>query len=222
MAADRARRPLPPADASGNLYIAGNTSSIDFPAVSAAQPNPGGSPLVRINAGTRAIQKLYPPGLSTIGSLAAEPRNSNSLYATSANSIWHSSDAGSTWTLLYSFASSIRVLCAAVDPTNSNILYAGTDSRGVFKSIDRGLTWTAINNGIPSDSNGDTDVYRIWIEPQQPGVILGASTSGVLRSADGGATWTVVLKTDVINSTLAFDPFDSWHGLCRGTNRTDR
>src|SRR5579862_6440815 len=73
------------ADAIGNLYIAGNTSSIDFPAVSAAQPNPGGSPLVRIDPGTGAAQKLYPPGLSTIGSIAADPENSNTLYATSAN-----------------------------------------------------------------------------------------------------------------------------------------
>src|SRR5579872_1349457 len=95
------------ADASGNLYIAGNTSSIDFPAVSAAQPNPGGSPLVRINAGTLAAQKLYPPGLSAIGSIAVDPENSNSLYATSANALWRSPNAGSTWTLLYSFASSI-------------------------------------------------------------------------------------------------------------------
>ncbi len=196
------------ADASGNLYIAGNTSSVDFPAVSAAQPNPGGSPLVRINPGTRAAQKLYPQGLSVIGSIAADPQNSNTLYATSANTLWRSPDAGSTWTLLYSFASSIRVVSAAVDPSNSNILYAGTDNQGVFKSIDGGLTWTAINSGIPSDSNGDTDVYRIWIEPQQPRVILAASTSGIVRSADGGATWTVVLTTDVINNTLAFDPLN--------------
>ena len=197
------------ADSSGNLYIAGNTSSIDFPAVSAAQPNPGGSPLVRINPATGAAQKLYPPGLSTIGSVAADPQNSNTLYATSANSIWRSPDAGSTWTLLYSFASSIRVVCVAVDPSNSNTLYAGTDSQGVFKSLDGGLTWTAINNGIPPDSSGATDVYNIWIEPQPPSVILGASANGIVRSADGGATWTVVLKTDVINNTLAFDPLNA-------------
>ncbi len=193
------------ADASGNLYIAGNTSSIDFPVRSATQPNPGGSPLVRINTGTLVAQKLYPPGLSAIGSLAADPQNSNSLYATSANAIWHSADAGSTWVSLYSFPSGIGVRCAAVDPSNSNILYAGTDRQGVFKSIDSGVTWTAINNGIPPESDGAIDVYEIWIEPQQPGVILGGSTSGVVRSADSGATWTVVLKTGLLNNAVAFD-----------------
>jgi hypothetical protein len=113
------------ADASGNLYIAGNTSSIDFPVVSAAQPNAGGSPLVRINTGSRNTQTLYPPGLSAISSISGDPENANALYGTSANAIWHSADAGSTWAVLYTFASSVRVNSVAVDPSNQQHFVCG-------------------------------------------------------------------------------------------------
>jgi len=35
-----------------------------------------------------------------------------------------------------------------IDPSDSNILYIGVSYYGMFKSIDGGATWKAINNGI--------------------------------------------------------------------------
>src|ERR1700704_4272351 len=85
------------ADAKGNLYITGSTSSVDFPVRSAAQPNAGGSTLVRINTATTASRKLYPPGLSAATSIQADPQNPLTLYATQGNTIWRSPDGGETW-----------------------------------------------------------------------------------------------------------------------------
>src|SRR5450755_3791410 len=62
-------------DTRGNLYITGNTTSLDFPAVAAAQAQAGGSPLVRINPATGSTQKLYSPALATAGRIAADPEN---------------------------------------------------------------------------------------------------------------------------------------------------
>src|ERR1700687_2562902 len=65
------------ADAKGNLYIAGNTSSVDFPVTASAIPrNAGGSTLFRIDTASSTAQKLYPPGLSTATSIAVDPQNS--------------------------------------------------------------------------------------------------------------------------------------------------
>src|ERR1035438_10810439 len=45
-------------DGHGNFYIAGSTTSLDFPTAAAAQPNAGGSPLTRINTTDRKSTRL--------------------------------------------------------------------------------------------------------------------------------------------------------------------
>lgn len=87
-----------------------------------------------------------------------------------------------------------------IDPHNSEVLYCGSRNRGVFKSLDRGTTWTrldaldiattATGNGIsfltldPSDAaNGTTQT-----------LYAGVSRVGenLYRSTDGGATFSPV------------------------------
>ena len=62
------------ADARGNLYIAGATTSLDFPTTAAAaQAVAGGSMLVRIDLATAAATRLFPANLPPITSAAAAP-----------------------------------------------------------------------------------------------------------------------------------------------------
>lgn len=198
------------ADAKGNLYITGNTSSVDFPVTSAAQRNSGGSTLVRINAATSAAQKLYPAGLSDATSIQVDPQNPQVLYATRGNAIWRSADGGDTWDSLPAFSPGVTVHFVAVDPLDRNTLYAATSPQGVFKSTDGRLTWTAINTGIPPVRDGSVNVYRVWADPKIPRVIFAAADNiGLLRSADGGASWAVVMGNYFNAATLAFDPFSS-------------
>src|SRR5258708_52031 len=92
--------PSVPADSLGNFYIAGNTSSLDFPTKAAAQAHAGGSPVIRINPASGATQKIYSPALATASSVAVDPQNAHTLYATTQSGLLRSSDGGNTWKTL--------------------------------------------------------------------------------------------------------------------------
>jgi photosystem II stability/assembly factor-like uncharacterized protein len=69
----------------------------------------------------------------------------------------------------------------------NNSIYAGTDTQGIYKSTDDGLTWTAANSGI--------DRARISDIIASGGNLLAAASStcsifnNVFKSTDNGTTW---------------------------------
>jgi uncharacterized protein (TIGR03437 family) len=195
------------ADSQGNLYIAGNTTSLDLPTVAAAQPHPGGSSLVRIDPASGASQNIYFQGatnLGTVQSVSADPENSQSIYATGSDGVFHSQDGGNTWANLAPIPSAPFVFSVTVDPSNSHTLYASTGQSGAFKSTDGGSGWVAINKGVPPAPDGTLGVFQIWADPNSPAVLWASAFTGLLRSANAGANWTQVLSPV---SSLAFDPF---------------
>jgi Beta-propeller repeat len=198
-------------DANGDLYIVGSTTSLDFPTTAtASQSVAGGSQLVRISLPNASASTLFPANLPPITFAAAAPANPGTLYVASGNQIWKSTDAGSTWTLLYQFSATgiaAGVGGLAVDPTNSSTLYAATGTQGAFKSTDGGIAWTAINHGIPPNPNGSINLQGgVWVEPSSPNVIFAAGDGFLYRSADGGNNWTSVTPSSFPNA-LVFDPF---------------
>ncbi|MGE5110101.1 MAG: WD40/YVTN/BNR-like repeat-containing protein [Acidobacteriaceae bacterium] len=71
----------------------------------------------------------------------------------------------------------------AIDPKNADIIYS--TSIVTWKSTDGGKTWTGIR-GAP----GGDDYQNIWINPNNPDVILLASDQGAIVTVNGGQTWT--------------------------------
>ena len=80
----------------------------------------------------------------------------------------------------------------AVDPTDSNTVYVGTDV-GVFKSIDGGNNWTTMNVGLAPPGQ-ITEVNLLMIDPQHPNTVYAASLNrrGLFKSTDGAATWSTI------------------------------
>src|SRR5437763_2365235 len=70
----------------------------------------------------------------------------------------------------------------------NNIVYAGTQIQGIYKSTDNGLNWIAANNGIDRARISD-------IISSGPNVLAAASSNcsifnNVFKSTDNGATWS--------------------------------
>ncbi len=81
---------------------------------------------------------------------------------------------------------------------NPNIVYAGTPSGGVFKSVDGGFHWAPIFDSTGIASIGAIAVARsksdeVWVGTGDPFVRENVSIgNGVYKSTDAGRTWTHV------------------------------
>lgn len=79
----------------------------------------------------------------TIHDIAIDPVATNTVYVTTADGVFKSTNAGANWT--NKGCSSARAI--VIDPTAPSNLYAGTWT-GVYRSTDGGNTWEQINDGL--------------------------------------------------------------------------
>ncbi|MDQ6705167.1 MAG: SBBP repeat-containing protein [Acidobacteriota bacterium] len=193
-------------DRQGNLYIVGNTSSLAFPLVAATQAQPGGSPLMRIDSASGTAQLLTSPLLTNAAKFTVDPQNSSTLYAAADSGLIRSTDSGASWNRIDTFPAVSIIASITIDPSDSNIIYVSANTRGLFRSVDGGIDWSELNQGIPPPVNTSFYVNQLWVDPAASSVLFATSSSGLIRSADSGASWTVVLVIDIASS-LAFDPF---------------
>ena len=95
----------------------------------------------------------------------------------------------------------------AIDPADPNTVYVGTEANGIFKTTDRGQTWTRLRTGLKCTIAHSfySQIFDIAIDPANrqtlyasaingPGpsspVTYPSASGGVYKSTDGGATWT--------------------------------
>ncbi|MBK9607014.1 MAG: hypothetical protein IPO58_11605 [Betaproteobacteria bacterium] len=77
----------------------------------------------------------------------------------------------------------------AQDPANANVLYATTNNRGIFKSVNGGASWSAINAGLPS-LVGQSSRLSIDKANSQTLYLGFTNGAGIYKSTNGGANWT--------------------------------
>ncbi|HEV2969180.1 MAG TPA: autotransporter-associated beta strand repeat-containing protein [Pirellulales bacterium] len=136
-------------------------------------------------------------------SLVVFPGNPSIIYAAAAGpggGILKSTNGGVSWTLLgNSVFDSVAFGSLVVDPHNANNLFVtvwygpNSNSGGVYKSTDGGLTWsnttTALHTGAASDIVMDPTNSSILYAGLTQGA-GGGTTNGLYKTMDGGATWT--------------------------------
>jgi hypothetical protein len=87
----------------------------------------------------------------------------------------------------------------AMDPSNSNRLYAGTTQ--IFRSEDGGVTWSVISSSLlgPNAFSGFDAVTAIAPSPTDPGLVFASTSDGVVRFARNAPANTLTNWTPVFN-----------------------
>lgn len=83
-----------------------------------------------------------------------------------------------------------------MDPRDPDVMYVTDAYAGAFKSLDGGMSWFPINNGISSRAGTSGDgipVFSLSLDPNDPDRLWAGTqfASDVFRSDDGGDTWTL-------------------------------
>lgn len=132
-------------------------------------------------------------GVGRINCMAFHPTDSNIMYAGSPNGgVWKTVNYGSTWENLTDHLPSFGVSAITIHPTNPEIIYVGsgdgetgrTPGTGVWRSIDGGSTWEAINSDMEN-----LIVNEIAVFDTEPPTLVVAASIGIYKSADGGESW---------------------------------
>ncbi len=139
------------------------------------------------------------------------------VFVAGPGGLFKTTNQGAAWTL----ASSLALQNVALSPNFAadNTLFIVTFNMTVFKSTDRGQTFTELT--LPGSIASALNVIAVSPNYAVDGtVLLGSATSGIFESTDGGSSWvsvTATLPSPAVNS-LSFSPgFSSDQTVFAGT-----
>ena len=100
-----------------------------------------------------------------------------------------------------------KINILVVDPTNVDIVYAGTEGGGVYKSTDGGDNWSTVNSGLDNKY-----VRSLAVDPTDTDTLYaGTSSSDLFKTTNAAATWVQIGTSMSFGDirTLAIDPIDT-------------
>ncbi|NOX85320.1 MAG: hypothetical protein GXO86_05055 [Chlorobi bacterium] len=135
----------------------------------------------------------------TLNRLLIHPADNDSIYAAGTDGVFLTTDGGTTWPLL---SGAHEFVDMEFKPMNPDIIYGSTRSGEVYKSSDKGTTWTSklsVTTGyrveLAVSANKPAWVYAVVCESD-------GSLEGIYKSTDSGETWTKVFDGTPSGSNL--------------------
>ncbi len=145
-----------------------------------------------------------------VSAVTGVPGDANIYYVGAASGgVFRSTDAGASWEPVFDDQPVQAIGSLAVDPVNTNVVWAGTGEtfirsniltgNGIYKSVDGGDSWQHM--GLEKSGR----IGRVIVDPHDPDTVFAAVMGhgygpqperGVYRTHDGGETWENVLFVD--------------------------
>jgi len=193
-------------DSAGAAYLAGTTTSVDFPLVRPLQNTLGARPLWKSTDSGVTWSPLDDLPFAYPQTLLVDPPG---LYAaTWDGGIFRGLDSritSNTWSPANHGLATTRMQALAIDPQHPQVLYAataaGVNPGVVYKTVDGGNSWSMVDSSPSAlveqfavDARNPSTVYSVW------------NDSETRKTLDGGATWNRVPFPGTAISSLALDP----------------
>jgi photosystem II stability/assembly factor-like uncharacterized protein len=122
------------------------------------------------------------------------------VLAASEVGVFVSSDGGVTWTNDGGFVNTVFEI--APSPVEANVVFVGTERKGVWKSEDYGATWMQKSAGLVPPQ-----VRVLARAPGASNVLYAGADSGLYMSRDGGTSWFLATQSPITHiMSIAFDP----------------
>lgn len=168
----------------------------------------GGASWVQVNQGnsgmTCASQCWYDMYV------VVDPADQNRVYF-GGLTLSRSTNAGDAWAQI-SGPIHVDHHAMAIDPQNPSVIYAGNDG-GVYKSIDGGATWAALNNDLSL-----TQFYPgISVHPTDPVQVIGGTQDNGTVQYNGSPGWAPVIGGDGGYTAINHLDASSWWGQSQWT-----
>ena len=157
------------------------------------------------------VRHIGPGTMSGRVTAIAVPHNEPEVIfvGTASGGLWKSTSAGVTWEPIFDDQPTQSIGAVALSPLNPDLVWVGTgegnprnshtSGRGLFRSLDGGVSWDYM--GLEETRN----IHRILIHPRDPNTVYVAATGsawgdsparGVYKTTDGGRTWNHILSID--------------------------
>lgn len=147
-----------------------------------------------------------------VSKIFVDKKNPSIVYATtqgptnfqekmgSGHGVFKSTNNGKSWRKIKKGLGTAETNTFAIDPSDSNTLYLGTDDDGIYKSVNGGESWQRLNIGGLPEHYGVGDIV---VDPKDTNTIYAATVDyfrlflsrgvlgdhGVYVSKDGGKNW---------------------------------
>ncbi|PDS23372.1 LamG-like jellyroll fold domain-containing protein [Flavobacterium branchiophilum] len=88
-------------------------------------------------------------------------------------------------------SSQVNIYCFTQSTSNPNVLYCGTETGAVFKSIDKSENWTEVGKTVFDYGTSQA----IKVDPNNENIVYVAHDTRLFKSIDGGQNWTLMLTS---------------------------
>jgi len=173
-----------------------------------------GDGIYKSTDGGKSWENLGLKSSEHIGMIAIDPRDTKVVYAAAQGPLWSAggdrglyktTDGGKTWVLILKLGEYTGVNEVHLDPRNPDVIYASAYQRhrqvwtlidggpesAIYKSIDAGVSFKKLENGLPKEEMGRIGLAISPANPDTVYAIIEAANKagGFFRSLDAGGNW---------------------------------